>query len=99
MAEAIKIDSVPNYSDLPFYSKQRRMVLHNCGTIDPDSLEEYIANGGYEGLANAITKMTPAEVAAEVKKSGLRGRGGGGFPTGLKWEIAAKSVSDKKYIT
>ncbi len=98
MAEAIKIDSVPSYSDLPFYGKQRRLVLHNCGTIDPDSLEEYIANGGYEGLANAITKMTPAEVAAEVKKSGLRGRGGGGFPTGLKWEIAAKSVSDKKYI-
>jgi NADH:ubiquinone oxidoreductase subunit F (NADH-binding)/(2Fe-2S) ferredoxin/NAD-dependent dihydropyrimidine dehydrogenase PreA subunit len=89
---------VPFYKDIPFYGKQRRIALKNCGYINPDNIEEYIARGGYEGLGKALTGMTPAQVIEEVKTSGLRGRGGGGFPTGLKWSFAAKSPGPKKYV-
>ena len=89
---------VPFYKDIPFYGKQRRIALKNCGYINPDNIEEYIARGGYEGLGKALTTMTPAQVIEEVKISGLRGRGGGGFPTGLKWSFAAKSPGPKKYV-
>jgi NADH:ubiquinone oxidoreductase subunit F (NADH-binding)/(2Fe-2S) ferredoxin/Pyruvate/2-oxoacid:ferredoxin oxidoreductase delta subunit len=89
---------VPHYKDIPFYSKQYRVVLRNCGYINPEHIEEYIARDGYQALAKALLEMTPEKTLEEVKKSGLRGRGGAGFPTGLKWEFARKAVGDKKYI-
>jgi NADH:ubiquinone oxidoreductase subunit F (NADH-binding)/(2Fe-2S) ferredoxin len=88
---------VPNYKDIPFYGKQHRITLQNCGYINPDNIEEYIVRNGYEGLAQAWS-MTPQEVVEEVKKSGLRGRGGGGFPTGTKWAFCAASPGPKKYV-
>ncbi|QTL99643.1 NADH-quinone oxidoreductase subunit NuoF [Iocasia frigidifontis] len=96
--EPISEESIPAYQDIEFYKKQRRIVLSNCGRIDPESIEEYIASGGYEAAGKAITEMTPEEVIQEVKDSGLRGRGGGGFPTGLKWDFTRKAAGDKKYI-
>jgi len=89
---------VPHYKDIPFYSKQQRVVLRNCGYINPEHIEEYIARDGYQALAKALLEMTPEKTLEEVKKSGLRGRGGAGFPTGLKWEFARKAAGDKKYI-
>ncbi|ATW24668.1 NADH-quinone oxidoreductase subunit NuoF [Candidatus Formimonas warabiya] len=77
---------------------QKRIALANCGLINPESIEEYIAQNGYFALEKVITGMEPAQVIEEIKKSGLRGRGGGGFPTGLKWEFAAKSSGDTKYV-
>lgn len=96
--EPLTNESIPKYSEINFYKKQHRLVLANCGYINPELIEEYIAFGGYEGLGKAITLMTPDEVVNEVKASGLRGRGGGGFPTGLKWSFAKQSVNDKKYV-
>ena len=81
-----------------FYDLQERIVLRNCGTIDPESIEEYEAAGGYEGLRKALLEMEPKEVIDEVKASGLRGRGGAGFPTGLKWSFAAGNEADQKYV-
>jgi len=81
-----------------FYKKQLRIALRNCGFIDPENIDEYISRDGYEALAKCLTEMTPQQVIDEMKKSGLRGRGGGGFSTGLKWEITSKSVSDVKYV-
>jgi len=78
--------------------KQLRIVLRNCGFIDPKKIEEYIARDGYQALAICLTERTPEEVIQAIKDSGLRGRGGGGFPTGLKWELTRKSESDKKYV-
>ena len=92
-----KLESVKHYNELPFYSKQHRIALRNCGYINPDNIEEYIARDGYQALAKVLLEMTPDDVINEIKKSGLRGRGGGGFPTGMKWEFCKKSVSDKKY--
>jgi NADH:ubiquinone oxidoreductase subunit F (NADH-binding)/(2Fe-2S) ferredoxin len=89
---------VPHYKDIPFYSKQQRVVLRNCGYINPEHIEEYIVRDGYQALAKALLEMTPEKTLEEVKKSGLRGRGGAGFPTGLKWEFARKAAGDKKYI-
>lgn len=91
-------ESVPHYNDLSFFKKQQRLVLANCGHMDPEVIEEYIIRGGYEALAIALTKMSPADVVEEVKKAGLRGRGGGGFTTGMKWSFAAKSPGPKKYV-
>lgn len=92
------MEKVPYYRDIPFYSKQHRIVLSNCGYIDPEKIEEYIARDGYIALGKALLEMTPEEVLDEVKKSGLRGRGGAGFPTGLKWEFARKAPGNKKYV-
>ena len=96
--EPLTHESIPNYSGINFYKKQHRLVLENCGAINPEQIEEYIAVGGYEALAKAVTTMSPEDVIEEIKKSGLRGRGGGGFPTGMKWQFAKASVSDKKYV-
>ncbi len=87
-----------NRSELSFFASQKRIALRNCGVIDPLQINEYIARRGYEGLGIALTTMTPEQVIEEMKKSGLRGRGGGGFPTGLKWDFARKSVSDQKFV-
>ena len=90
--------AVPYYEEIPFYGKQMRLVLRNCGLINPQNIEEYIAVGGYQALGKVLTSMTPEEVIEEVKKSELRGRGGAGFPTGLKWEFARKATGDVKYV-
>ncbi len=89
---------VPHYKDIPFYGKQHRIALANCGYINPDSIDEYISRDGYVALAKVLKEMTAKDVIEEVKTSQLRGRGGGGFPTGLKWSFCAKSQGDKKYI-
>ena len=81
-----------------FYQKQIRIALRNCGFIDPENIDEYIARDGYSALGNIITGMSPQEAIDIMKKSGLRGRGGGGFPTGIKWEIASKNKADQKYV-
>lgn len=85
-------------TEIDFYKKQKRIALRNCGLINPEVIEEYIANDGYQALGKALTEMTREEVIEMIKKSGLRGRGGGGFPTGLKWEFAYKARGDKKYV-
>lgn len=79
----------PDMSHIPFFQKQKRVALRNCGTINPENINEAIAHDAYQGLGRALTSMTPAEVIAEVEKSGIRGRGGAGFPTGKKWKFAA----------
>ncbi len=84
-------------ADIPFYNRQKRVVLHNC-RIDPSSVAEYIARGGYFGARKAVLQMTPEEVCQTAIESGLRGRGGGGFPTGLKWKFTLASKNDKKYV-
>ncbi len=89
---------VADSKHMGFYRKQLRIALRNCGFIDPENIEEYISRDGYAALAKCLTEMTPAQVIEVMKKSGLRGRGGGGFPTGLKWEITSKSEADQKYV-
>lgn len=84
--------------DWPFFSRQTRLVLANSGRIDPESLEQYIARGGYESLAQALHEMTPDDVCSGVVQSGLRGRGGGGYPTGLKWQLVRKSSGSRKFV-
>jgi NADH-quinone oxidoreductase subunit F len=84
--------------DEAYYSRQVRLVLRNAGTIDPESIDEYIEAGGYAALEKALTSMTPNDVIAVMKESGLRGRGGAGFPTGVKWDLAKKSPGEKKYV-
>ena len=84
--------------EVPFYQKQVKVALSNCGYIDPESLEEYIATGGYEALGKALTELDPQKTIDVVKKSGLRGRGGGGFPTHIKWQMVHDEKSDEKYI-
>jgi len=86
-------EPVPKMRDIPFFGKQMLIALRNRGMIDPENIEEYIARGGYQSLAKVLTSMTPSEVIEEIKASGLRGRGGGGFPTGIKWETATKAHS------
>ncbi|HOI25152.1 MAG TPA: NADH-quinone oxidoreductase subunit NuoF [Caldisericia bacterium] len=88
----------PTLDQVPFFTHQTKIVLRNCGLIDSESIEEYIAQDGYSALAKALSSMTPAEVVDEIKKSGLRGRGGAGFPTGIKWELAYKQDDPEKYI-
>lgn len=84
--------------DIPFYAKQERIVLRNCGFIDPENINEYIARDGYAALEKALFEMTPEQIVQEVKDSGLRGRGGAGFPTGLKWEAGMNAKGDVKYV-
>ena len=81
-----------------FFDSQVKIVLRNCGIVDPRKIEEYVARDGYQALAKALTEMSAAEIVDAVKRSGLRGRGGAGFPSGLKWEIARRSASDSKYV-
>ena len=91
--------SVSDSKHMEFYKKQLRIALRNCGFIDPENIEESIARDGYAALGKCLTEMTPEQVIAEIKKSGLRGRGGAGFPTGVKWEIASKSrPGEQKYV-
>jgi len=96
--EPLTEESIPSYQDIDFYKKQHRIVLANCGRINPENIQEYIAVGGYEAAGKALTEMTSEEVITEIKNAGLRGRGGAGFPTGLKWELTRKTESDKKYL-
>ncbi len=91
-------NTIKSLNEVPFYKKQLRIALRNCGVINPENVEEYIAFDGYKALATVLTEMTPADVINVIKESGLRGRGGGGFPTGLKWEFASKSVNEQKYV-
>ena len=91
-------EKIHDYAKMPFYAKQQRIALRNCGLIEAENLEEYIANEGYQGLAKALTEMTPEQVVQEVLNAGICGRGGAGFPTGLKWKIAAGVKADEKYI-
>ena len=89
---------VPKYEDVPFFKKQVKIALRNCGYIHPERIEEYIGRGGYQALYKALKEMKPLDVINTVKESGLRGRGGGGFPTGLKWEFCYKNQADQKYV-
>jgi len=89
--------SIPYYSEINFYKKQQRVILRNCGHINPEKIDHYIARGGYRALRKALL-MTPEEVVEEIKKSGLRGRGGAGFSTGRKWELCRSSPGDTKYV-
>ncbi len=97
-SETIVEDAVKSLNDTDFYKKQMRISLKNCGVIDPENIDEYIALDGYEALGKCVTEMKPADVINIIKDSGLRGRGGGGFPTGLKWSFAAANESDQKYV-
>ena len=90
--------SLIRMEDLSFYQKQYRMVLRNCGVIDPEKIDEYIARMGYEALAKVLTELTPDQVIEELKKSGLRGRGGAGFPTWMKWKFSKEAAADQKYV-
>jgi len=91
------IDGIPKLFELPMLKPQVRIALRNCGLIDPENINHYVANGGYSGLVKALG-MPPEEVAEEIKRSGLRGRGGAGFPTGVKWEFCRKSPGTVKYV-
>jgi NADP-reducing hydrogenase subunit HndC len=91
-------DAIKSLDEVNFYKKQKRLALRNCGVIDPEKIEEYIAFDGYKALGKVLTEMTPEETIELIKASGLRGRGGAGFPTGLKWDFTAKAKGDKKYV-
>ena len=89
---------IRSLDEVDFYKKQKRVALRNCGVIDPENIEEYIAFDGYAALAKCLTELSRDEVVDIIKRSGLRGRGGGGFPTGLKWQLAKQPESDVKYV-
>ena len=97
-SETVTEDAVKPLNETNFYKKQHRVALRNCGVIDPENIEEYIAYDGYQALAKALTQMTPQDVIQTVIDSGLRGRGGGGFPTGRKWSFTAANQADQKYV-
>ncbi len=96
--ETVTMDDVKSLQETDFYKKQHRVALRNCGVIDPENIDEYIAFDGYMALAKCLKELMPAEVIQIVKDSGLRGRGGGGFPTGLKWSFTAANEADQKYV-
>jgi NADH:ubiquinone oxidoreductase subunit F (NADH-binding)/Pyruvate/2-oxoacid:ferredoxin oxidoreductase delta subunit len=100
--QTIKTDTIttglPSYTELPFYHKQVRIALKNCGIIDPKNVGEYIARDGYAALSKTLSELTPDDVITTIKDSGLRGRGGAGFSTGIKWEFARRSRATPKYI-
>ncbi len=97
LVAGVRVDDLAVIED-EFLRNQVRIVLENCGVIDPESLDEYRAQGGYDGLRRALLQMSPADVIDEIKHSGLRGRGGGGFPTGMKWSFGAKEAGPEKYL-
>ena len=96
--ETLTDDILKSIYETSFYKKQKKIAHKNCGLVNPNSLEEYIALDGYRGLEKALNNMTPQEVIDEIKESGLRGRGGGGFPTGLKWQFTRDAQNDTKYV-
>ena len=97
--ETIEEDNtIKSLNEVDFYKKQHRIVLRNCGVIDPENIDEYIARDGYKALAKALTEMTPQQVIDEIKASGLRGRGGAGFPTGMKWQFTADAPGEVKFV-
>ena len=97
-SETVAEDSVKSLNETDFYKKQHRVALRNCGVINPENIDEYIGFDGYQALGKALTEMTPEQVIQTIKDSGLRGRGGGGFPTGVKWSFAAANQADQKYV-
>ena len=97
-SETVEGDDVKSLNETTFYAKQHRVALRNCGVINPENIDEYIAVDGYQALAKVLTEMTPEQVIQIVKDSGLRGRGGGGFPTGTKWDFTYKAQGDQKYV-
>jgi NADH-quinone oxidoreductase subunit F len=96
--EPASFETIPGLNEIPFFSRQLLRVLKNRGVLDPEEIDEYIARDGYLGAAKALLEMTPAEIIEEMKKSGLRGRGGAGFPTGVKWEFANRSPGNVKFV-
>ena len=96
--ETVTPDEIKSLNDTTFYAKQERVALRNCGVIDPENIDEYIAYDGYQALAKCLTEYKPEDVINVLKDSGLRGRGGGGFPTGLKWSFCAANAADQKYV-
>ncbi len=97
-AETVEEDTIKSLNEVDFYKKQKRIALRNCGVINPEDIEEYIGVDGYQALGKVLTEMSPEEVIDVIKASGLRGRGGGGFPSGLKWEFTYKAQGDQKYV-
>ncbi len=96
--ETVTTDEIKSLNETKFYAKQERVALRNCGVIDPENIDEYIAFDGYQALAKCLTEYKPEDVINVIKESGLRGRGGGGFPTGLKWSFCAANAADQKYV-
>jgi NADH-quinone oxidoreductase subunit F len=92
------LEPIPLYEEIPFFRKQLKIVLRNCGFIDPENIEEYIARGGYHSLYKVLTELTPEQVIEEISRSGLRGRGGAGFPTGRKWAFCRAAQGEPKYV-
>lgn len=98
LAKDINGSKVNSLDDLDFYKKQKRIALKNCGVINPEDIDEYIAFDGYQALEKVLTQMSQEEVIKEIKASGIRGRGGAGFPTGKKWELTKASEGKQKYV-
>ncbi len=96
--DPISGEPIPGYRDVTFYKGQERIILKNCGHINPENIDDYLAVDGYKALKKVLTTMSPEDVIKEIKKSGLRGRGGAGFPTGMKWDFCHREKSDKKYM-
>jgi NADP-reducing hydrogenase subunit HndC len=96
--ETVTEEGIKSLNETDFYKKQHRIALRNCGVINPENIDEYIGTGGYEALGKVLTEYTPDEVIQNILDSGLRGRGGGGFPTGLKWKLAKGNDADQKYV-
>ncbi|MBO5505046.1 MAG: NADH-quinone oxidoreductase subunit NuoF, partial [Clostridia bacterium] len=94
----VEEDNIKSLNEVDFYKKQMRIALRNCGVINPENIDEYIAIDGYQALGKVLTEMKPQEVIDVIKESGLRGRGGGGFPTGMKWQFTYNSQNDQKYV-
>ncbi len=90
--------AIPHYSDINFYKKQERVILRNCGRINPEKIDDYLASGGYLSLRKVLFQMSPVQVIEEIRKAGLRGRGGAGFPTAVKWELCRNAPASPKYM-